>query len=406
MKPLLSAKGKNITAWRAVEEFSTEFRQALIDRSASDRCGNAEKIFVETRSALDTAINTQKNMVKQANELLAMAAAATSSAELKEIYSSFYNYLYQHFAQLRSAPAFYQLSMNFLQQACVTVMAIAKDQLGLFARHLPGMTLIALGPAGRSEYSPFCQLQTLLVYDEVTAEQTQTISLFCHTLHDELEAAGIMLDPAVSPRIPKWRGSLTEWQERCNNALHPQANDELIDLCRLIDQQPLNKNLKPATKLKEISSCALHSNHPAMANLVTRISALSNGLGIMGGLKLERGLFQLLDHGLLPFSAALSALVLILKSNAVSSCERINDLLMRREIDVDMAERMLSAWHDLHNLRLRLEGSLPVDSRPENPLSLNPNLLTAAQRQTLKETLESVSGIQRHVEITFSGMGE
>jgi signal-transduction protein with cAMP-binding, CBS, and nucleotidyltransferase domain len=112
------------------------------------------------------------------------------------------------------------------------------------------------------------------------------------------------------------------------------------------------------------------------------------------------------DHGLLPFSAALSALVLIKESTAVSNCERIRDLLKQGELNVELSERMLATWYVLHNLRLQREQSFQVGEHKRSSFFLNPAELTDDQRQSLKTALESVAIIQRHVAITFSGTGE
>ena len=67
---------------------------------------------------------------------------------------------------------------------------------------------------------------------------------------------------------------------------------------------------------------------------------------------------------------------------------------------------MLATWHNLNDLRLRLEQSFHIDEQTTRSLCLSPNELTGEQRQSLKESLESVAIIQRHVAIIFSGMGE
>ena len=70
-----------------------------------------------------------------------------------------------------------------------------------------------------------------------------------------------------------------------------------------------------------------------------------------------------------------------------------------------MAERMLTTWHTLHELRLFREGSYSGGSYTGQPLYLNPDELPASeQRQALKEALESVAVIQHQVESTFSGI--
>lgn len=410
MDILLSTKGGDITTRRAVEDFAAEYRQSLLDRAVSDSRGGSESVFAVTLAAVENTIVTHQNLLKNLLSLIEKVAAA-SPGSLKEITGAFYSELYRHFGHFSSAPAFYQLSMDFLYRLSATIITQTTDQLGLFARHLPEMTLIAIGPAGRCEYSPFCPLQLLLVHGEVADSQLQTIDLFCHALHSGFEETGLFIDPAVTPRSTIWRGTLIQWQQRCGNGLRPQADEELINLCRLVDQNPLHPAEGFAIELKKISTAALSKNRPAQANLIERMKSLSNGLGLMGRLKLERsgrgqGQFRLLDHGLLPLSAALSALALIKGSVAVSSCERIHDLLKRRELDVELAERMMTTWHSLHGLRLRREQSFQIQHHTDETLFLNPNELTAEQRQSLEKTLESVAIIQRHVEIVFSGMRE
>jgi len=411
MNFLLSAKGGNVTAWRAVDDFAAAYRQALLDRAASDRNGSAEAVFSGSLAALDTLAETHLTLLGQLDTLLEEVDAAPPTPRLKELTAEYYAVLYQHMNAFHSAPAFYQRSMEFMKRLSTVLMAHAADQLGLFARHLPKMALVALGPAGRSEYSPFCQLQLLLVHEEAAASQLETINLYGHTLHAEFEAIGLAIDPVISPRNPAWRGSITEWRQRCHDALHHATTDGLIAILRLADQNCLTPGMGLAQELKEMTTTILRGSRAAQANLIERMESLSNGLGMMGGLKLEgsgagRGLFRLLDHGLLPLSAALSALALIKESSAASSCDRILDLLERRELDVELAEKMLATWHCVHELRLRNEQAFNIGEHNELSLLLNPDKLTVEQRHALKTALTSVAAIQRHVAIIFSGMEE
>lgn len=410
MNFLLSAKGEDVTSWRAAEDFAAAYRLALLERAASGRCGEAETVFSATCATIDKSIATHQDLLKRLESLIA-EVPSTAVIKLKELTGAFYGDLYRHFGHFRSAPAFYQLSMSFLRQASAAIIAEAKDQLERGAAHLPEMALIAVGPAGRCEYSPFCPLQILLVHGVATTAQLETINLLGNIIHAGFEDAGLVVDPVVTPRNPRWRGTLPEWQQRCEEGLHPLADDKAIDLCRLVDLYPLHPAEGFAGELKQTSSAVLSGSRPALANLVVRMTSLSNGIGLMGRLKLERsgserGMFRLLDHGLLPLSAALSALALIKESSAVGNCDRIQDLLTRGKLDVELAERMLATWHTLHDLRLRLEQAFQIERRTARSLFLNPNELTDEQRESLKKTLESVAIIQHHVVITFSGAGE
>ena len=77
----------------------------------------------------------------------------------------FYAGLYDHCAIHHSAPAFYQFSILFLQALAGAVCRYAYAVLGDSSARMPELALIALGPAGRQEFSPFCPLQFMLVHD-------------------------------------------------------------------------------------------------------------------------------------------------------------------------------------------------------------------------------------------------
>ena len=411
MGALLSAKGDDITTWRAVEDFSARYRQSLLDLTVSDRNSDAESVFSESLAALGKLSEVHETLLLQLGSLLKEVAAAPPTLRLKELAGDYYAMLYRHMEVFHSAPAFYQSSMDFMSMLSLAIMTRAAGELGPLERQLPKMALVALGPAGRCEYSPFCQLQLIVVHEEANSPQLQAISQYCHALHAGFEEIGLAIDPVISPRNPEWRGTLSDWQQRCNDALSHPTTVGLINLLRLTDQHPLTPGEEIARELKQMTMTTLRGSHTAQANLVERMESLSNGLGVMGGFKLERsgagqGLFRLLDHGLLPLSAALSALALIRGSSAVSSCDRIRSLLAQRELDVDLAEKMLGTWHNLHELRLRREQALSIAGHSNQALLLNPGELTPEQRQSLKTSLEAVAAIQRHVSITFSGMGD
>jgi len=407
---LLSAKTGDITSWLATEAFAADYRQAILDQAASDPSDGAEAAFARSLEVLEKSAVTNLALTRELDSLLAQVAAPPPADRLKELVLQYYNVLYRHMDAFHSAPAFYQKSMEFMRMLTTAIMTHSTKRLGPLGRQLPKMTLVAVGPAGRCEYSPFCTLQLLLVHKEVNASQLEAINLFCHNLHAGLEATGLNIDQVITPRNPQWRGSIASWQQRCQDALNHPTADGLINILRLADQYPLGTDVEVAQELKEMTVATLRKNRPAQANLIERMESLSNGLGMMGRLKLEqsgagRGLFRLLDHGLLPLSAALSALALIKGNRAVSSPDRVLALLKQRELDVDLAEKMLRTWHTLHELRLRREQGFSIVDHTAQTLLLNPAQLSLDQRLSLKAALASVADIQRHVGIIFSGMG-
>jgi len=71
-----------------------------------------------------------------------------------------------------------------------------------------------------------------------------------------------------------------------------------------------------------------------------------------------------------------------------------------------MAERLLQAWHTLHEVRLSRERDLQPDWSNRAPLYLNIEEMPDSDQDALRESLETVGAIQRHVGQTFSGMEE
>lgn len=408
---LVSAKGNDINSWRAAGDFAANYRQALLERAAYNSFGGATELFDKAFSSLEQLRNEHESLLAQLEGLLVKIAVTAPSAGLRELTAAFYDKLYQHLGLFHSAPSFYHMSMAFLRQVSSSLVSHASEQLGLFAKRMPTVSLLALGPAGRFEYSPFCPLQLMMVHGDTDASGRETLNLFGHILHTGFEELGLRIDPLITPRNPAWRRTLADWEQLCVKGLQQQDNSDLIDLLRLAEQHVLPPHEEIGQQLKDISTPLLQSSRPALGNLVSRMQSLSNGLSMMGNLKLERrkpetGLFSLLDHGLLPLSSALSALALIKGASADGTPQRVRELLKRSELDVDLAEMILAAWHTLHEFLLLREKSFSIDPNNRQSLYLNPDELDDRQLEALKGALETVGVIQRQVAVIFSRMAE
>jgi CBS domain-containing protein len=407
MARLLSAYTGDITSWRATSDFVSAYRQALLSHIASDHTTDAEGLFDAAQAAIEAVAAENRTIQARLNGVMEEVALTDDLDWHKELTAVFFRNLYRQFDLLHSAPAFYHGSMSFLRQICAVLVQHTLTQLGRAAVHLPQISLVALGPAGRCEYSPFCPLQVVLMHADTTAAERETVVYFGQILHSGFEALGLHIDPIVTPRNPEWCGDLAEWRQRCSAGIEQPTEEFLIDQLRLADQYQLYPSDGADQQLKAACSSQLQANRPALTSLIARMEALSNGLGLMGGLKLEksgpaRGMFALLQHGLLPLSAAISALALIKGSQLESTSNRVHDLLARHLLDVDTAERVLSSWHTLHELRLFRERAFSDGPYSSQAQYLNLQELQPTHRAALKEALESVAVIQRQVATAFS----
>jgi signal-transduction protein with cAMP-binding, CBS, and nucleotidyltransferase domain len=270
--------------------------------------------------------------------------------------------------------------------------------------------LIALGAAGRQEFSPFCPLQLVLVHGEA-GDVEEDLSRFGRLLHEGFEACGLRVDGNITPRNPEWRGSMSEWQQRLERKLNQGGVNELLNLFRLADQTALYCDDGFEPEFMTLCRFLFKERRSAMAFQVTRVLNLSHGIGIMGGLRIAkkgsyRGRFALYEHGLQPLSAAICALAQLKSLETQTVPQRIREILWRRELNVDMAERLLLAWHTLHELRLTREHDLQPDWLNEAALHLKVGELPDSEQKQLREALETVGTLQRHVGQIFSGMEE
>jgi signal-transduction protein with cAMP-binding, CBS, and nucleotidyltransferase domain len=412
MALLLSAKGGDLLAWRACGDFAAAFRQALLARLEFCRLtSDAEELLIVTGQALDDLLAANDAFCTRSKALIAELSACDDLSRLREITAEFFAGLYDHIGIHHSAPAFYEFSTLFLQALSRSIIRSAYAISAVPALQKPPVMLIALGAAGRREFSPFCPLQLMLVHGGAEFAEQEALSQLGQLIHEGFEACGLRVDKAVTPRNPEWRGSMSEWRQRLTLKLDQGIVHELIDLFRFADQSTLCHDESFEPEFTVMCRSLLKERRSSMAFQVTRVLNLSHGIGIMGGLRFEkkgpyRGRFALRDNALQPLSAAISVLALLKGLEEPSTPQRIREILWRRELNVDMAERLLQAWHALHEMRLTRERDVQPDWSNEAPLHVIVEELQDGEQKFLRESLETVGALQRHVGLTFSGMEE
>jgi signal-transduction protein with cAMP-binding, CBS, and nucleotidyltransferase domain len=412
MALLLSAKGSDLLAWRACGDFAAAFRQALLARLEFCRLTNdAEELLTATGQVLDDLLAANDAFCTRSNELIAELSVCDDPSRLREISAEFFAGLYDHFGIHHSAPAFYEFSSLFLQALSRSIIRSAYATPALSDLPKQPVMLIALGAAGRREFSPFCPLQIMLVHGETGYAEQEALSQLGLLIHEGFEDCGFQVDGTVTPRNPEWRGSMSGWRQRLTLKLDQGIVLELIDLFRFADQSTLCNDEGFEPEFTVMCRSLLKERRSSMAFQVTRVLNLSHGIGIMGGMRFVkkgpyRGLFALYENALQPLSAAVCVLALLKNLETPTTPQRIREILWRREMNVDMAERLLQAWHTLHEVRLSGERDLQPDWSNKAPLYLNIEEMPDSEQNSLRESLETVGAIQRHVGQTFSGMEE
>ncbi|GFE60190.1 putative nucleotidyltransferase substrate binding domain-containing protein [Geobacter sp. AOG2] len=406
MAVLVTSKSGDISACRAAGEFGADFRQALLERSVSCRSEEAEGLFDEACQALETLAAANDERVARLERIVDQTAASADPVRLGELCDDFYAELYDHFGCYGSAVAFYHFSTHFLHALAGSLHRYALKRLGPSGKRLPDMMPLALGPAGRREFSPFCPLQVALVFGRAANGDLDEVSRYCDILQEGFATCGLRVNGDIALVNSSWRGSLPEWSRRLEQGLARGKRRELVELLRWADHEALLQTPAMEGEFRALVLSQLQQSRRAIGDLVSRLLDLSNGLGIMGGWRLERGgpysgLFRLFEHGLLPLSATVTALALINRVDAVEIPQRIRALLVHRALDVDAAERLLQSWHTLNELRLMREREMFPGRDSAAAMYLDVAALDEKTRLMLREALETIDNVQRRVSAAY-----
>lgn len=398
---LLLAKGDDFNTWRGVEEFSTAYRDAAVQLASRRDPAAIAVTLVELEELLGAAEEVNRHAGVELEQVLLDLAAAADLSALRLLQTRWYEACYRHFRHFRSPNAFFNLSFRFLSAFAARCFQLAADQL---AEPLPAAALFVFGPAGRHEPTRHCRVQLGLFWDGDQRHET-----LMDRLGQELTAwfrvCGVILEENVTPLQSEWRGNLDSWRRRFEQAAQREERSALIELLRLADRAPLFSTGGAAEAFSSLCNDYL-LRRPFVGNLVERCTALSNGITMMGHLKLEksgphRNSFAMLDHGLLPLAAAVTAICLMQGVSIEGTPERLRQLVRIGKLDVVLAERALHAWHFFSRQRLMLELEAETGLDCRDIMYLDPVSLSPVELEQLHSALETVGDLQRYMQVCY-----
>jgi hypothetical protein len=407
MTTLLSALGSDITAWRPAANFAVMFRQALLDRCGECSSQEAEELFAGVERLLGTCAAGHVAFRDALDGLIRELEGPSppDPLRLREIIGAHFTLLYGHFDRYHAARVFFESSGTFLHALTGAISRRAELAAG---GSLPRMALVVLGPAGRREFSPFCPLQLALIHDAGSDRETAALFRYCQALLEGYEACGLVLDKDISLTNQAWNASLATWEDHLGRTLARGSSRDLVNLFRLADQEILLSPDGLGEQFRSLLLSHLRESTRGIADLIHRLQALPAGLGLMGGFRLERsgprrGMFKLFDYALLPFSMVVTALALLHGIDATGTFQRIREMLDRRVLNVETAERLLHAWHVLNESRLLREQGLFPGWSDDTALYLDLNSLGEELRKELGEALETIENVRRQASVMHTG---
>lgn len=408
MALLISAKNRDIGNWRAAGEFAADFRDALLGQTANLLSDDAESLFLDVEKTLEEGAAAHDQALLRMREMMVLASRSSDPAVLKKIVKDFQAEIICFFSWNRSATAYFRLQAEFYEAIASAVVKISRQRAGLSDTPDQPLALIALGDGGRAEFSLKDRLKLLLICDErITSERMAVLGETLHSIFDE---SGLLLDDTITPRHAAWRSTKNDLLARLTNSTKSESADALHELINLVNQRVLYNENELATGVRDECLKLLSGSRRALLIMVERLHTLSSGIGLMGGIKLEksgpgRGKFRLYHYALQPLSCSVTVLSLLKGEMSLSTPERIRGLLSKGNLDVETAERLLNAWHNFNEHRAALESQNHIEGF-DDELYLDYAAMGEQAQDDFKYYLETTAALLRHVIITFNNWEE
>lgn len=408
MELVISVKNKDIKKWRAAGEFAVNFREAFLGQTANLLSDEVETLFLDVENTLEQGAAAHEQALLRMREMMALASCANDPAELKRIVHDFQSDIFSFFSWNRSATAYFRLQSEFYEALASAVVKISRQKAGLTDTTDQPLALIALGDGGNAEFSLKDRLKLLLVYDETMSPES--MAALGENLHSTFLECGLWPDDLITPRHVAWRSTKNELLVRLNNSKKFPTSKESHVLINLVNQRLLYDENQLATGLRDECLKLLSENWNILLIMIERLHNLSNGIGLMGWIKLEkrgpvRGKFRLFSYALQPLSCSVTALSLLKGEFSLSTPDRIRGLLSKGHLDVETAERLLNAWHNFNEHRVALESQNHIDGTGDE-LYLDYAAMEEAAQDDFKSCLETTAALLRHVILTCNSWEE
>jgi signal-transduction protein with cAMP-binding, CBS, and nucleotidyltransferase domain len=405
MAIFLGAKGGDIMATQGASRLLVAVREKLAGRMAYLLAGEDGAFLrglqqqVDQELAFDDDFSQRIRMelegISQAEYADQLAGACTRCSAL----------IREHFRKRGSVIAFHGLCTAFHDLVVGKALALAEAATGAGKSHPVPCCLMASGSAGRHEFLPGMDFRYFLVHSDSPMESAGYFEDVRYRLIALLETSGLFssekrfLDGGIL-----WGGSESEWRNWNLSRMQSQMGETFAILA---DLRGISGDHALTGSLKAFAAAVLAREQEAelFAQAVRKLSSMPVALGMFGTFKTfrsgaHRGRFNLDDAALKPLLINVRILAVHHGLSETGTIGRIKGLVDGGHLAVDLADRLLKAWHLLAGFRIRY--SIQVDDLQMKELYLDPADLEEDVVSQLKGALEAVINLQKLIYQVFS----
>ncbi|HEY5974842.1 MAG TPA: putative nucleotidyltransferase substrate binding domain-containing protein [Geobacteraceae bacterium] len=421
-----SSPHSDLLGSRAVNQLLEECRERLAARLQTLPPGGGLSLLKELRLKLNEELLKEEQLAAMFAAADRSLAEARSAAELADAYRRFTAVAQDHYLLRLSVISLHTACNGFRDRLLHKALALAGETLHQAGDALPPapLLLLAAGTAGRQELSLSGCSDYYLIHAGNGAATDYCGRLTSHLLAMLGECGLAVAERHLPVGDHFWYGSLADWQAYVNKARHasqnrprpvipalpgltgpgkqPEIEDDYEQTIEMLaDLRPVwGDDQLAATILTEArATLNQESTSEPFHQLARKTATMPVAIGMFGWFRLarsgeHRGEFSLAHLALEPLMATTRLLAIRHGIGQTSTIDRLKALQAAGRIDVELTNRLLTAYHEFASHKIVLELRQNLD---EGEFFFNPEELSEEDTDKLKQGLEAVTILQRQV---------
>ena len=405
MPLLLGTKGNDVMQWSGSVELLTSIKKSLVAKLAGSSGREAASMLEKFAGSLQDELTQEAAWLGELADCRQALDAAPSLEQLPTLQERYRQLLADHFHRRGSVLAFCGAADDWHDRILAKAVSLAQSAAGDTSVH----ALLASGTRGRLEQTFRGENSYFLLH----AAQGSPSLPFRAQLESLLLQAGLL-----QGRQTLWHGSLSEWQALLESISQPAEQREpptplpfeaplqsrsqqtpgqqwqlesMTDLSFLQGEAPLAQE---ALQLAEQAIQQQRWRDPFI-QLSRRVLGLPLAIGHFGRWRLQRsgahrGELDLEEFALGPLVACIRVLAVHAEIGASGTVARIQTLLAKGALDVELAERLLKAYQCFMQLKIRHE----IDGKSRGAFCI-PAQLGEAELARFKGAIQAVLSLQK-----------
>ena len=430
MAIFLGAGGSDILAWRGSGELVKGLQGLLAERMGYLLAGEGIELLRGVRERIEEELAYDECFNAGFAAALEELERTEDADVLSDLHDRFNRLAAGYFQQRGSVVALHSLCNSYRDALVRKALLLAEHGLALDGMGRPPAPYcwLAAESAGRLEQTFCTDHSYILIYGDTPDDDTGYFKEFVYRALASLERTGLVKNDGKS----LWHGSRTAWRSEIVEEMVAEERGRFDELIRCADLRPIygadalakeminvvwsmlefhHRKLREASKRAALTSrtrAAVSFPLPALRDMGKGLAEMPAGLDFFSRLRVERsgrhrGEFDLEQFALVPLISKVRLLAISCALHETSTIKRIKGLQGLGHLSVELAERLLLAYHDF--TRLKAASQLKTECEIAQTCFIDPKALTENEEQRLRNGLEAVSGLAIIAYLFFTKQG-